>query len=203
MFYLLSELQAYEAHITQLYSPSGYNSRLASRISDVAEIRKGILSAKACSWALFIYIFDDSFRKNLSYLKELALHEFTEFELPDDQLDPIRIRVQDLVTEVEGSSLDPQLKEVILHNLRRILSSIRTFEFGSTRNLRQILDSAIAAFWRARQLFDSISDATNLDLVRNLGQVISDLDTLTADALQLPALTAPIAQQLLSLSVAP
>ena len=54
LFYLLSELQAYEAHVIQLYSPSGSNPRLSGRI--FAKIRKGILSAKACSWTAFNYI---------------------------------------------------------------------------------------------------------------------------------------------------
>ena len=206
LFYLLTKLHAYEDHVIQLYSPAGstLKPRLSKRLSAVARIREGLLSAKSCSWGRFIHIFDDSFRDNLSLLEELALSEFTELEIPDDQIGPIRIRVQDLVTEVDASSLDPQLKELILQNLRRILSSIRTFEFGSTRNLRQTLDAVLAAFFRSLNLLlGSVTDTTELTLISNVYQVISDLDTLTAEALQLPALVVPITQQLLSLSVAP
>ena len=195
LFYLLSELQAYEAHVIQLYSPSGSNPRLSGRISSVAKIRKGILSAKACSWTAFNYIFDDSFRETLSFLKELALHEFTEVDLPDDQLDPIRIRVQDLFTEVKDSSLDPKLKELILQNLRRILSSIRTFKFGSTRNLRQTLDAVLAAFFRSHNLFGSITDPEAQTLINHVVKVIFDLDTLVGHALKLPALASQTVQQ--------
>ena len=205
LFDLLSDLQDYETHMEQLYLPTGPtpDPRLAQRTSSVARVRHGLLCAKSCSWGRFIQIFDDSFRQNLSLLDELAQHEFKEFEAPDDELDLISSRVEDLVTEVDASSLDPQLKKLILQNLHDILSSIHTSEFGSTRSLRQTLDALLVAFLRSHHLFKSVTDPTQLSLIHKLSQIISKIDMLTADALHLTTLAAPMTQQLLALQVGP
>ena len=62
---LLTELQAYQAHVLQLYSSAGSSPKLplSHRISDVTRIREGLLSAKSCNWGRFIHIFDDPFRR--------------------------------------------------------------------------------------------------------------------------------------------
>lgn len=91
-------------------------------------------------WHKFLSGFDQTFKTKLEICDDLLSHNSPEPSLDKQQVQEIQSDVEDLIKDIEASSLDEDLKKYILYYLRKIDDGILEYRIKGIESLKKAFE---------------------------------------------------------------
>ena len=148
---LLRLLDTYDSHIDALYptSESAPSAIGGSRRKAITRtLRRLLLTTSSTSWSDFIYQYQFAIEEQLPLLDELAIIDFSEFDIPENERDQLIQQVTDLIHEITDSALDSNIKADITFHLTQINKLLDNYDVTNYYPLRQSWELLIATIAR-------------------------------------------------------
>ncbi len=137
---LLRHLYIYDSHIDALYptseGPASAKANSARKLIS-SNLRRLLLRTYSTSWSEFLFQYQFSIEEQLPLLDELAIVDFSEFHIPENERDQLIQQVTDLIDEIADSGLDSHIKAEITRHLSQIERLLDDYDVTNFYPLRQ------------------------------------------------------------------
>lgn len=128
----------------------------------------------------------------LEFCVEALQQEWSEVEITQDELQDISNDLNELVEAVAASSIDVQLRKVLLEALEGVRLSISLYRIYGAKGLKKDLQGLFGLIYTERAALKKEAEG-NADVIDRLGKLMDKIDSASSKALKLhKALTKPI-----------
>ena len=129
------------------------------------------------SWSNFIKNFDDVLMKELEICNDILSAHKPEKTISDNDLNKLKEKVQELLTEIENAELDEAFKKEMLNMIYRIINSIELYQIVGVKALEEVFEHNIGTLSVKKDFFKKYKEIAQNSIQKffNIMQTISTL----------------------------
>ena len=165
-------------------------------IGQLRRARAGIIKADNNNWNEFTDTFNRDFRSSLRLLANILSYHWNEEVIPEEELSTIQSEIEEITFNVVQSSIDSELKRVLVENLNGVRDAILGYQLSGAEGIRNAVDRTITSLIRYREEFRKVSDSADKETFMTIGNVLRTLDTLMSRYRSLKPILGPVSELL-------